>query len=89
VILQIARFGDGSRRVQAISECMGLDEQNNYRFQDLYRFVARGRDANGRIEGELVPSGVKPTFSGEPFQMGYGDQVVQTSSMFAPPGSSS
>lgn len=85
LILQIARFGDGSRRVQAISECMGLDAQNNYQFQDLYRFVARGRDADGRIEGELIPTGAKPTFSAEPFQMGYGDQVKQTSTMFVPP----
>ncbi len=44
LVLQIARLSDGSRRVQAITECRGLDETNNYRFADIFRFVAQGRD---------------------------------------------
>lgn len=42
VIIQLTRMLDGSRKVTAISECMGLDDQGRYRFQDLYRTEING-----------------------------------------------
>jgi pilus assembly protein CpaF len=83
LVLQIARFADGSRRVQMISELLGLDEGNNYRIQDLYRFQAGGLDAEGRLQGEMVPTGGKPTFAAEPHAMGLGQHVRLTAKMFA------
>jgi hypothetical protein len=68
--------------VRAISECLGLDEKGNYQFQDLYRFEARGTDADGRLLGELQPTGVVPTFADEAAQMGYHDRVKLTAKMF-------
>lgn len=82
LIIQIARFSDGSRRVQTISEGLGLDEQNQYRHQDLFRFLATGMDAQGRIQGKLTSTGVKPTFSSEPFHLGIGDRVKLTANLF-------
>src|SRR5262245_57226545 len=70
LVVQIARFGDGSRRLQAISELRGLDEGNNYRFEELYRFQASGQDASGRLQGQLVPTGARPSFAAEPAAMG-------------------
>jgi pilus assembly protein CpaF len=84
VIIQIARMPDGSRRVQSISECIGLDAQNNYVQRDLYSFQARGRDGEGRIIGGLVPTGIAPSFSDEPFRLGLGDQVRLTRNVFMP-----
>jgi pilus assembly protein CpaF len=84
VIVQIARFSDGSRRVQAISEVLGLGEDSNYRVQDLYRFQGRGRDADGNIVGELMATGTRPSFSSEPFDLGVGDRVKLTTTLFAP-----
>ena len=84
LVVQISRFLDGSRKIRAISECLGLDEAGNYRFQDLYRFEARGTDAAGRLLGQLVPTGVVPTFSDEAAQMGYQDRVNLTRKLFAP-----
>jgi pilus assembly protein CpaF len=83
VVVQIGRFLDGSRKLRAISECLGLDEKGNYRFQDLYRFDARGLDADGRLQGELLPTGVMPTFADEAAQMGYQDRVKLTRRLFA------
>lgn len=90
LVVQIARFLDGSRKIRAISECLGLDDKGNYRFQDLYRFEARGLDPNGRLMGEMLPTGVVPTFSDEAVQMGYQDRVKLTAKLFpaAPIGSS-
>lgn len=84
LVLQIARLSDGSRRVQSIAEVLGLDNNHNYRMQYLYYFQARGRDAEGRIVGELRPTGVKPSFSSEPFDLGLGDQVKRTNNLFTP-----
>ena len=70
VILQLARMDDGSRRVISISECLGLDDQGNYRVQDLYAFRARGRDDNGKILGTLEATGTPATFHHEPYELG-------------------
>jgi pilus assembly protein CpaF len=85
IVVQIARFLDGSRKIRAISECLGLDDSGNYRFQDLYQFEARGLDANGQLQGELLPTGVVPTFSDEAAQMGYRDRVKLTRKLFSEP----
>jgi pilus assembly protein CpaF len=85
VVIQIARYHDGSRRVRAISECLGLDEQNHYVFQDIYRFNAGGVDGHGKITGSLDPTGYRPTFAREPWEMGFQDRVQRTSSVFLEP----
>ncbi len=87
LVVQIARMSDGTRRVQAISECLGLDPQNNYLFQDLYRFQAKGRDSEGRIQGELLPTSVHPSFWDEPEQFGLRDQIKLTAAKFSAPPS--
>lgn len=82
LIVQIARFADGSRRVQTIAEGLGLDENNQYRQQDLFRFRATGTDAEGRIQGQLLATGTKPSFAAEPFQVGLGNRVKLSASLF-------
>jgi pilus assembly protein CpaF len=82
LVVQIGRFLDGSRKIRAISECLGLDEKGNYRFKDLYRFEARGTDASGRLLGELEPTGAVPTFAAEAAQMGYQDRVKLARKLF-------
>lgn len=85
VVVQIARFGDGTRRLLTVSEVLGLDHENNYKVQDIYRFQATGRDAEDRILGSLVPTGVRPTFAAEAHEMGLGDHVKLTAGLFAAP----
>ena len=87
VILQLARFDDGSRRVTAITEALGLGADGTYQFQELYRFRSTGRDENGRILGGLEPTGAKPTFAGDPYRLGFADTVKRTAAMFPPPES--
>lgn len=82
LVVQIARFSDGSRRLRAISECLGLDGKGDYLFQDLYRFESAGRDDEGRILGTLRPTGILPTFHHEPIEQGCQDRVKLTASLF-------
>jgi pilus assembly protein CpaF len=82
LVVSISRFSDGSRRLRAISECMGVDANGEYVFQDLYRFHASGHDGEGRIQGSLVATGAKPTFATMPFECGLGDEVSLTHALF-------
>ncbi len=83
LVVSISRFSDGSRRVQAVSECLGTDSSNEYVFQDLYRFTAAGRDADGKILGAIQPTGKVPTFASLPQQLGLMDRVNLTRQQFS------
>jgi pilus assembly protein CpaF len=82
LVVQIRRYQDGSRKIHSISECLGLDEQNNYRFADIYRFQASGRDRQGELQGQLCWTGHRPSFHAEPLEMGYVDRVELTKALF-------
>ncbi len=61
VVVQVARLRDGSRRVIAITEVVGMEDQT-VTMQDLYLFEHRGVDDQGRIQGVLKPTGLRPSF---------------------------
>lgn len=66
LVAQIKRMNDGSRRVTHISEVIPeVDEQGRYQIRDIYRFVQRGRSADGKIVGEFIPTGYIPSFMNE------------------------
>ena len=61
VVIHLARFVDGSRKVVAVSEVTGLEGQV-VTMQDLFRFHHEGVDANGRVLGRMLPTGIQPRF---------------------------
>jgi pilus assembly protein CpaF len=66
IVVQIKRLGDGSRKVTHISEVIPeVDEFGRYQIRDLFKFIQRGRTADAKIVGELIPVGNLPTFMGE------------------------
>ena len=71
LIIQIARFPDGSRRITYISEVLGLDREGHYQTRDLFLFRRVGKDAEGNVEGYLEPTGLLPTFSEAMVVAGY------------------
>jgi pilus assembly protein CpaF len=82
LVVQISRFSDGSRRVRGISECLGMDKNNEYSFVDLYRLEARGLDDDGRLLGELRATGTRPSFADEVRGMGLQEKAVLTRKVF-------
>jgi pilus assembly protein CpaF len=82
LVVQVARFMDGSRRVQSITECLGIDDQQRMTWRELFRFEGRGRFADGTVKGELVATGNRPTFAAEVFQMGLEDRINLTAQLF-------
>lgn len=61
IVIQTARLHDGTRKITAITEVLGLKNQE-YQLQDIYLFQNEGMDADGKIKGRHVFTGYKPTF---------------------------
>jgi len=62
LIIHLARFADGSRRILNVSEVVGMEE-GTITMQDIFTFETRSIGEDGRIVGELEPSGIVPTFA--------------------------
>jgi pilus assembly protein CpaF len=62
LIVQQTRLKDGSRKVTAISEVAGM-EGDTIVLTDIFRFEQTGIDADGKIVGQLKPTGIRPLFT--------------------------
>jgi pilus assembly protein CpaF len=84
LIVQIARFvEDGSRRVTRITEARGLGDQQQYQTQDLFVLRLRGTTPDGRLVGELEPTGVRPTFCRDPYEQGMEHLIHSTKALWS------
>jgi pilus assembly protein CpaF len=62
IIVHTGRLQDGSRKIINITEVYGIDD-DEILTQDIFAFEQTGiRD--GKVEGELKPTGIRPTFMG-------------------------
>jgi len=61
VIIQQARLKDGTRRITHITEVQGM-EGDVIVLQDIFTYKQTGVGENGKIQGRLVPTGVRPKF---------------------------
>jgi pilus assembly protein CpaF len=59
IIVQIARLRDGTRKVVAVSEIVGM-EGDIVTMQDIVRFQQQGVDEHNRVRGEYQYTGVQP-----------------------------
>ena len=59
LIVQQSRMRDGSRRITNISEVVGR-EGDTITLQDVFLFEETGVDGNGKIQGRLGPTGIRP-----------------------------
>ncbi len=62
LVVQLVRHSDGKRRVSNITEITGM-ESGIITTQELYRFEQAGVAEGGAIQGELVATGITPTFA--------------------------
>ncbi|HTA45288.1 MAG TPA: CpaF family protein [Bryobacteraceae bacterium] len=61
VMVQAARFSDGSRKVTYITELVGL-EGEQVTMQDIFVFEKTGVAENGKVLGRFKATGVRPKF---------------------------
>jgi len=63
VVVQLGRAPDGSRRIVAVSEVVGM-EGDVITSQDIFRFKQTGVDDAGKVHGEFLATGTRPRFAG-------------------------
>lgn len=62
VIVQQSRLKDGQRKVTAITEVAGMEGEIVV-LTDVFKFNQTGVTADGKVQGELRPTGIRPMFS--------------------------
>jgi pilus assembly protein CpaF len=61
-VVQIARMGDGTRKVVSVSEITGV-ENESITMQDIFVFERTGVDEGGRVRGVFKATGKRPDFA--------------------------
>lgn len=62
LIVQQSRLKDGSRKVTAITEVAGM-EGDTIVLTDVFKYEQTAIDQDGKVIGELKPTGIRPLFS--------------------------
>jgi len=62
LVVQVARFADGSRRLTHISEITGV-AADAVMLQDIFVFEQQGVSPEGKVIGEFVATGIRPKFA--------------------------
>ncbi len=61
MIVQLTRFSDGTRKITAITEITGREE-NQILIHDIFRYHQTGMDENGKVVGYFSATGDPPKF---------------------------
>jgi len=64
LVIQVARLEDGRRKIISLSEINGM-EGEIITMSELFAFKREGLDEDGMVKGELVPTGIVPSFHKE------------------------
>jgi pilus assembly protein CpaF len=62
VLVQQSRLSDGSRKVTAITEITGVNEQGDIELLPIFRYVRSGTGEGGKVLGDFQATGFLPTF---------------------------
>ena len=65
VIVQISRLQDGSRRITAVSEILGVSETGVYKVRPLFALPRLMKKADGTLVGQIQAVGNQPSFMTE------------------------
>lgn len=66
LVVQIKRLNDGSRKLTEISEVLPeVSDAGRYQIRDIFKFIQKGRSADGKTVGEFIATGYIPSFMSE------------------------
>src|SRR6266581_4582579 len=83
LICQLGRLRDGSRKVTAISEIVGM-EQDVITMQDIFVMEQKGATSDGKIIAEFRPTGLRPKILDRMFAQGI-PLPKEITALFPPP----
>ncbi len=61
MVVHVNRMADGTRRVTHVTEVVGMEGQT-VTLQDVFLFNQTGIDARGKVQGNVVSTGLRPHF---------------------------
>ncbi|MDX9851615.1 MAG: CpaF family protein [Anaerolineaceae bacterium] len=70
LIVQQSRLSDGTRKVTSITEVSGMEGQTIV-MTDIFKFEKTGTTPDGKVIGELKPTGIRPFFTPRLEQSGF------------------
>ena len=70
LIVQQSRLSDGSRRVTAISEVVGISDKGDVELVPIFEYVRTGTGPKGKVLGDYRATGFLPTFLNDFLVMG-------------------
>lgn len=70
LIIQLARLRDGTRKIIEISELAGM-EGDTIVLTEIFKFEQASIEPDGRVIGEIKPTGIRPLFSNRLEQAGF------------------
>jgi pilus assembly protein CpaF len=70
LIVHMARLQDGSRKIIQITEISGM-EGEVITMQDIFKFDITGIMQDGKVKGEMRPTGIRPMFTPRLESVGY------------------
>jgi pilus assembly protein CpaF len=62
LIVHLSRLRDGTRRVVSLTEISGM-EGDTVVMSEIFRFEQKALTPDGKVIGELKPTGIRPMFS--------------------------
>ena len=62
VIVQQARFSDGSRRITDIAEVIGIQDDGSIRTEPIFEFVRTPNTSDGAVHGDYRATGYMPSY---------------------------
>lgn len=65
LVIQVSRLQDGSRRITSIAELRGLNPDKSYDVVEIFNIPNLRRTAEGKLVGDLLPTGELPSFMDE------------------------
>ena len=60
IVVHIARFSDGSRKITGVTEVAGIEKDFQLDLRDIFVFEQKGRSEEGKILGDFAPTGYIP-----------------------------
>ena len=85
LIVQLGRLRDGSRKVVAVTEIVGM-EQDVITMQDIFVMEQKGATPDGKIIAEFRPTGLRPKILDRMFAQGLALPKEITALFPPPPG---
>lgn len=75
LVIQVARMRDGMRRVQFVTEVVGM-EGDVITTQDLFYYKFTGETPDGELTGDFISTGVRPAFIDKANYFGLGRPLM-------------